>query len=163
MGTLSKSYGSCGGYIAGCNPLIELLKYTAPGFVFSVGLSPTNTAAALASLQVLQAEPQRVRTLHQRAELFLKLAKQQRLNTGDSQSTPVIPVITGNSLHALMVSRKMFEAGINVQPILYPAVEESAARLRFFINSTHSQKQIEYAVQQVSAAMREVNPSYFAD
>ncbi|MCA9134148.1 MAG: aminotransferase class I/II-fold pyridoxal phosphate-dependent enzyme, partial [Planctomycetales bacterium] len=60
MGTLSKSFGSCGGYIAGCQEMIELLKYTAPGFVFSVGLSPTNTAAAIASLKTLQAHPERV-------------------------------------------------------------------------------------------------------
>jgi 8-amino-7-oxononanoate synthase/acyl carrier protein len=161
MGTLSKSYGSCGGYIAGCQALVELLKYTAPGFVFSVGLSPTNTAAALASLACLKAHPERVKTLRQRAALFLRLAKRNGLNTGSSDQTPVIPVITGNSLHALMVSRKMFETGVNVQPILYPAVEEAAARLRFFINCTHSEEQIKYAVKKVTAALREVHPGYF--
>ncbi|MEZ6077492.1 MAG: aminotransferase class I/II-fold pyridoxal phosphate-dependent enzyme [Pirellulaceae bacterium] len=67
MGTLSKSFGSCGGYIAGSEALIELLKYTAPGFVFSVGLSPTNTAAAIASLNMLKLHPERVQTLHDRA------------------------------------------------------------------------------------------------
>lgn len=161
MGTLSKAYGSCGGYIAGCGALIEMLKYTAPGFVFSVGLSPTNTAAALASLQCLKAHPERVEILRQRSALFLREAKRNRLNTGSSGLTPVIPVITGNSLHALMVSRKMFEAGVNVQPILYPAVEEAAARLRFFINCTHSEDQIKYAVEKVTQAMHEVYPDYF--
>ncbi len=161
MGTLSKSYGSCGGYIAGCQALIELLKYTAPGFVFSVGLSPTNTAAALASLNCLKAHPERVETLRQRAALFLSEAKRNGLNTGDSDQTPVIPVITGNSLHALMVSRKMFEAGVNVQPILYPAVEEAAARLRFFINCTHTEQQIKFAVATVTEALKVVHPGYF--
>ncbi|MBX3422319.1 MAG: aminotransferase class I/II-fold pyridoxal phosphate-dependent enzyme [Pirellulaceae bacterium] len=162
MGTLSKSYGSCGGYIAGCRELIELLKYTAPGFVFSVGLSPPNTAAALASLSVLKSHPERVQTLHARSSLFLNEAQRLGLNTGSSSQTPVIPVITGNSLHALMLSRKLFEAGVNVQPILYPAVEESAARLRFFINCTHSEEQIRYAVQHTAAALREIHPGYFA-
>lgn len=161
MGTLSKSYGSCGGYIAGCQALVELLKYTAPGFVFSVGLSPTNTAAALASLNCMKKYPQRVETLRQRSALFLSEAKRNGLNTGDSNLTPVVPVITGNSLHALMVSRKMFEAGVNVQPILYPAVEEAAARLRFFINSTHTEEQIKYAVEKVTQALHEVHPAYF--
>jgi 8-amino-7-oxononanoate synthase len=161
MGTLSKSYGSCGGYIAGCKELVELLKYTAPGFVFSVGLSPTNTAAALASLAVLQSDPDRVRTLQNRSSLFLKLAKEAGLNTGDSNQTAVVPVITGNSLHALLLSRRMFEAGVNVQPILYPAVEESAARLRFFINCTHTPEQIEYAVKHTASALREIHPAYF--
>lgn len=161
MGTLSKSFGSCGGYIAGCKELIELLKYTAPGFVFSVGLSPTNTAAALASLTRLKAEPERVRTLQARSRLFLSEAKRHGLNTGQSADTPVIPVITGNSLHALLLSRKMFEAGVNVQPILYPAVEESAARLRFFVTCTHSEEQIRYTVEKAAEALREIHPAYF--
>ena len=63
MGTLSKSFGSCGGYIAGSKPLVEYLKYTAPGFVFSVGISPPNAAAALASLRLLEEEPERVARL----------------------------------------------------------------------------------------------------
>ncbi len=162
MGTLSKSFGSCGGYIAGSNELIELLKYTAPGFVFSVGLSPTNTAAALASLKVLREHPERVATLHARSKLFLELAQQAGLNTGSSRDTAVIPVITGNSLHALLLSRRMFEAGVNVQPILYPAVDESAARLRFFINCTHTEQQIRYTVDHTAKALRAISPSYFA-
>lgn len=161
MGTLSKSFGSCGGYIAGCKELIELLKYTAPGFVFSVGLSPPNTAAALASLQTLKVNPQRVEVLRARSKLFLEEAKKRGLNTGHSADTPVIPVITGNSLHALLLSRKMFEAGVNVQPILYPAVEESAARLRFFITCLHSEEQILYTVEKVAEALWEIHPAYF--
>ena len=63
MGTLSKSFGSCGGYIAGSKALVEYLKYTAPGFVYSVGISPPNAAAALASLRLLEEEPERVTQL----------------------------------------------------------------------------------------------------
>lgn len=79
MGTLSKSLASGGGYIAGCKELIEYLKYTAPGFVFSVGMSAANAAAALAALQVLKDEPHRVTQLHQRSQLFLNLAQQRRI------------------------------------------------------------------------------------
>src|SRR5437867_836061 len=93
MGTLSKSFGSCGGYIAGCKALVEYLKYTAPGFVYSVGISPPNAAAALASIKLLEREPARVARLQQRARLFLSLAKQQGLNTGMSKDTPVVPII----------------------------------------------------------------------
>ncbi|MCA9193624.1 MAG: aminotransferase class I/II-fold pyridoxal phosphate-dependent enzyme [Planctomycetales bacterium] len=156
MGTLSKSMGSCGGYIAGCKELVELLKYTAPGFVFSVGLSPTNTAAALASLRLLRKEPERIAALHRNSALFLAEAQRQGLNTGDSHDTPVIPIITGNSLHALLLSRRMFDAGINVQPILYPAVEESAARLRFFVTSMHNEEQIRFTVEQLATAYQDI-------
>jgi 8-amino-7-oxononanoate synthase len=156
MGTLSKSFGSCGGYLAGCREMIEYLKYTSPGFVYSVGLSPPNAAAALASLNVLQNEPQRVARLQARASLFLQLARERGLNTGLSNHTPVVPVITGNSLVALQLSHRLFERGINVQPILYPAVEESAARLRFFITACHSGEQIRCAVEATAEALKEI-------
>ncbi|RMG00252.1 MAG: aminotransferase class I/II-fold pyridoxal phosphate-dependent enzyme, partial [Planctomycetota bacterium] len=162
MGTLSKSFGSCGGYIAGVKPLIEYLKYTAPGFVFSVGLSPPNAAAALASLNLLKQEPERVRTLHDRSKLFLELAKERGFNTGMSKDTPVVPIIIGNSMHALLLSQAMFKRGINVQPILYPAVEEKAARLRFFLTSCHTEEQIRYTIDVMTEELNNISPEYLA-
>ncbi|MEQ8791620.1 MAG: aminotransferase class I/II-fold pyridoxal phosphate-dependent enzyme [Pirellulaceae bacterium] len=159
MGTLSKSFGSCGGYIAGCKEVVEYLKYTAPGFVYSVGISPSNAAAALAALRLLEKEPQRVAQLTARSKLFLELARQHGLNTGMSKDSPVVPVIIGNSLQALQLSRRLFERGINVQPILYPAVEEEAARLRFFITSTHSEAQIRETVEAVAEEAASINPA----
>jgi 8-amino-7-oxononanoate synthase/acyl carrier protein len=162
MGTLSKSFGSCGGYIAGCPEMIEYLKYTAPGFVFSVGMPPSNAAAALAALQVLEQEPERVARLQRRSEQFLQQARQRGLNTGMSHGTPVIPVIVGNSLHALQLSRRLFERGINVQPILYPAVEEKAARLRFFVTCCHTERQITKTVEAVAEELWAINPKCFS-
>lgn len=156
MGTLSKSFGSCGGYIAGNKALVEYLKYTAPGFVYSVGLSPPNAAAALAAIQQLEAEPWRAKQCRDRARLFIECAKKYGLNTGTSSGTPVVPVIVGSSVLALKLSRKLFEQGINVQPILYPAVEESAARLRFFITSAHSERQIRLTVNAVGQALIDI-------
>lgn len=160
MGTLSKSFGSCGGYIAGSNELVEYLKYTAPGFVYSVGLSPPNAAAALAALNLLQEEPERVSQLAHNSRLFLKLAKEAKLNTGMSNNTAVVPVITANSEYALRLAHGLFERGINVQPILYPAVEESAARLRFFITSLHTEEQIRTTVVAVSEELARIDPEY---
>ncbi len=159
MGTLSKSFGSCGGYIGGCRELIELLKYTAPGFVYSVGLSPPATAAALASCRLLQAQPQRVATLRQRSRLFLELAQERGLDTGLSKDSPVIPIILGNSLRSLQLSKALFLRGINVQPIVYPAVEESAARLRFFITSLHTEEQIRYTVDAIVEELAKIDRS----
>ncbi len=147
MGTMSKTLGSCGGYIAGGKELIEYLKYTVPGFVFSVGLPPAGAAAALAALRLLEAEPGRVARLRDNARLFLTLARGRGLNTGTSQDSAVVPVILGNSLSALRLSQAMLARGINVQPILHPAVEESAARLRFFITSLHTEEQIRHTVE----------------
>lgn len=156
MGTLSKSAASCGGYIAGSNALIELLRYTAPGFVFSVGMPPAQVAAALAAIETLEKEPERVERLRERSELFLRLCKEAGLDTGASGGTPVVPVITGNSMVALRLSNRLKADGINVQPILYPAVDESAARLRFFLTSEHSEEQIRFTVQRTAQHLIEL-------
>ena len=146
MGTLSKSLASCGGYIAGSAELVEFLKYTAPGFVYSVGLSPPNAATALAALTLLQHEPQRVTRLHALSDLFLELARERGLNTGHAGGTPIVPVIIGSSVKCLRLSRALFRRGINVQPIIHPAVPEHAARLRVFITTNHTETQIRNTV-----------------
>ncbi len=160
MGTLSKSFGSCGGYIAGSKALVEYLKYTSPGFVYSVGISPPNTAAALASLRLLEVEPERVAKLAENSRLFLTLAKERGLNTGMSRDSAVVPVIIGNSLHSLQLSQALFGRAINVQAILYPAVEESAARLRFFISSLHTEPQIRETVTAIAEELGKIDPVY---
>jgi 8-amino-7-oxononanoate synthase len=160
MGTLSKSFGSCGGYIAGCRAMVEYLKYTAPGFVYSVGISPANAAAALAAIRLLTEEPERVAWLHERARLFLTLARSRGLNTGLSKDSPIVPVILGDSVHCLRLSRAMFDRGINVQPILYPAVEERAARLRFFITASHTEPQIRHSIDVTAEEVERINPKY---
>jgi 8-amino-7-oxononanoate synthase len=146
MGTLSKSLVSCGGYIAGCKELIDYLKVTAPGFVFSVGMAPPVAAAALAALELLQREPERVRRLNERTTLFLQLAREGGLDVGGSIGASIVPVITGSSIRAGRLAQALFERGINVQPILYPAVPERAARLRFFLTAAHSEEQIRRTV-----------------
>lgn len=160
MGTLSKSFGSCGGYIAGCKAVVEYLKYTAPGFVFSVGISPPNAAASLAALKLLEREPQRVKRLHENSALFLSLAQQCRLNTGLSKDTPVVPIILGDSLLCLRLSQALNGRGINVQPIVHPAVEEHAARLRFFITSCHTEEQIRYTVAALAEELAKIDPAH---
>ena len=146
MGTLSKSLCSCGGYIAGRQDLIDYLKRMAPGFLFSVGISPPNAAAALAAVEILECEPERVRRLNDRAALFLKLARDGGLDVGGSIGAAIVPIITGSSIGAARLSQALFGRGINVQPILYPAVPERAARLRFFVTAEHTEQQIQGAV-----------------
>ena len=146
MGTLSKSLVSCGGYIAGRQDLIDYLKRMAPGFVFSVGMAPPVAAAALAAVEILEAEPERVRRLNDRAALFLRLARDGGLDVGGSIGAAIVPIITGSSIAAARLSQALFDRGVNVQPILYPAVPERAARLRFFLTESHAEAQIRDAV-----------------
>lgn len=162
MGTMSKSLGSCGGYIAGSQALVDLLKYTAPGFVYSVGMPPSAAAAALESLRQIERDPRRVAVLQARSALFLRLARERGMCTGMSAGTPVIPVIIGNSEHCLLLSRALRDRGVNVQPILYPAVEESASRLRFFITCRHTEAQIRHTVDAVAEELAKIDSRYAA-
>ena len=150
MGTLSKALAGCGGYIAGSKDLIKYLKYSAPGFVYSVGISPPLCAASLAALRLLKKEQRRVHRLQQRGMQFFESAKAKGLPTGLTAGYSIIPIITGSSIKAARLSNRLSHRGIAVQPILYPAVAENSARLRFFISSEHTQDQIHHAVTIVS-------------
>ncbi len=147
MGTLSKALVSCGGYIAGRAELIDYLKLVAPGFVFSVGMAAPTAAAALAALQILEREPERVRLVNERGALFLRLAREAGLEVGGSVGAAIVPIITGGSIRAGRLAEAMFRRGVNVQPILYPAVPERAARLRFFLTAAHREDQIRHSVR----------------
>ena len=151
MGTLSKTLASCGGYIAGSQALIDLLKYGAPGFVYSVGLSPVLAATSLAALKLLIGEPDRVQRLQNRSEAFLRACQTAGIDTGLAEGYAIVPTIVGSSTKATKISNKLFELGINVQPIIYPAVEERASRLRFFMSAMHTDQQIDYTVKTLAS------------
>jgi len=156
MGTLSKSLVSCGGYIAGRKELIGYLKRMAPGFVFSVGIAPPVAAAALAAVEILEREPHRVHRLNERAAQFLHLARDGGLDVGGSIGAAIVPIITGSSIGAARLSQALFRRGINVQPILYPAVAERAARLRFFLTADHTENQVRDAAAMLIEEARAV-------
>jgi 8-amino-7-oxononanoate synthase len=146
MGTLSKSLAGCGGYIAGATPLIEYLKCTAGGFVYSVGMAPPLAAAAVAALDVMRRDTSRVAALQRNGRHFLECARLHGLDTGASIGSAITPVIVGDSLKAVMLSQRLLARGINVLPIIHPAVPERSARLRYFVTATHTSEQIERAV-----------------
>ncbi|MFD9012618.1 aminotransferase class I/II-fold pyridoxal phosphate-dependent enzyme [Streptomyces sp. NPDC059552] len=145
-GTLSKALASCGGYVAGSRPVVEYLRYTVPGFVYSAGMTPADTAASLGALRMLRGEPERVARLAENAALFVHLAREAGIDTGDSHRTPVVPCIVGNSLKTLRLAEALFQQGISVNPILHPAVPEELARLRFFVTYDHTPGRIRQAV-----------------
>jgi 8-amino-7-oxononanoate synthase len=157
MGTLSKSLASCGGWIAGSRALVRYLRYTAPGFVYSAGLTAANGVAALTSLRLMLQEPERVARLQGNADRFHARCVALGLDNGPAKGgSGVVPVITGNSMHALVLSQRLGERGVNVQPIVYPAVPDDAARLRFFLSSTHTHDQLDHTADLVASTLAEV-------
>ena len=154
MGTISKALGSGGGYIAGRSSLIQYLKYTTPAFVFATACSPPNAAAALAAVRLAEREPERVARLHDRAQLFTKLAMDAGFNIGTSRDTPIVPVIVGDSMKCVTISHELLRQGIDAQPILFPAVPEKASRIRFFITANHTEEQIQRTIDTLVRCIR---------
>ncbi len=151
MGTLSKSLASCGGYLAGSAELIDYLRFTLPGFVYSVGLSPANAAAGGAALEILAQHPELPRQLQARSEFFRGLCRERGIDIGDSAGSAVVPCLTGASDRALRLADALSRRGINVQPIFHPAVEEGRARLRFFLTAEHTEEQLAITADAVAA------------
>lgn len=156
MGTLSKTLASSGGYIAGGHGLIEYLRYMAPGFIFSVGLSPPDTAAAMAALDILEREPQRTEQLRQRTRLFRGMARTEGLTVGGDENSPIVSLVVGNDLTCAALSLRLLEKGVHVQPILYPAVPMNTARLRFFITVDHTEEQFRHTLQEVARELEQL-------
>ncbi len=162
MGTLSKTLAAAGGYIAGAEPLVRLLKLTTPGFLFSVGLSPPVAAAAHAAIGLMQEETWRLARMRENGRLFLAGARARGLDTGFSIGAAITPVIVGNSPHAVLLSERLLARGYNVGPAIFPGVAENQARLRFFVTSQHTPKQIEDVLEATAEELQAVRsgPSF---
>ncbi len=145
MGTLSKTIPSVGGYIAGNSELITFLKHIVRAFVFSAALTPASAAAAKASFEVIEEEPERVQTLQGNVNYFIKGLQKRGFNTLNSE-TPIVPIIAGDDEPALMMAKLSQEQDIFVLPVLSPAVPSGASRLRANVTAGHTRAEIEQAM-----------------
>jgi 8-amino-7-oxononanoate synthase len=143
---MSKTLVGCGGYIAGSAALIDYLKCLSGGFVYSVGIPPLLAASVSKSLELMHREPERVAALQRNGAYFHKVAKEKGLDTGSGCGTAVSPIVVGDSISAVILSQQLFRRGINVQPVLYPAVPAKSSRLRFFLTAMHTEAQIDTAI-----------------
>lgn len=153
MGTLSKTLCGCGGYIAGSAALIELLRYTAAGFVYSVGMPPLLAAGSAMALRCLKEEPWRVQKVQHNSQRMLARAREAGLDCGVADGYAVIPILVGSSLTAILLSQLLFDAGVLALPIIYPGVPEGRARLRFFVSLRHTDAQIDEALEKTQALL----------
>ena len=142
VGTLSKTFASCGGFVTGKADVIDWMRYTMPGFVYSVGLSPVITAAAHAALRLVESESWRVERLRRNAELFVELAHESGLDTGPAIGRGVVPILFADSHETLAASSHLMEHGYYVPPIIQIGVPKDQPRLRFFLSATHTDAEI---------------------
>lgn len=151
VGTLSKAFVTCGGFIGGRQGVVDWLRFTLPGFVYSVGLPPPSVAAARCALQILKAEPKRLKQLHDNSRYFLRGARTRGLNVGTAIGAAVIPIMFSQTPTAIQAGNAALQAGFFVPPIVQIAVPKDLPRLRFFVTAGHHQWQIDVVLDAVAS------------
>ena len=153
-GTLSKALGACGGYIAARKEIIEYLKYSMNGFVFTAGISPPLAAACRKAIEIIRRDNSAVTRLHENIAYFVRRARECGMNTCLAGESAIVPVMIGSDADAVRLSARLLEKGVFVPPAMYPAVPRGESRLRFTISSTHSIEQLETAISELEKLMR---------
>ena len=146
MSTFSKSFASLGGFVAGDDDVIHYIKHFARSMIFSASIPPSNTAAALAALEVMRAEPERIVRLSQIAERMRNEYQRLGFNTGHSQS-PIIPIIIGDDMRTFDTWKLLFENGVFVNPVISPAVPTGSQLLRTSYMATHTDDQLDQVLE----------------
>lgn len=150
MSTFSKSFASLGGFIAGDDDVIHYIKHFARALIFSASIPPANTAAALAALQVMRTEPERIERLNRNAERMRREFSRLGFDIGNSV-TPVIPIIIGDDMRTFLTWKGLFESGVFVNPIISPAVPAGRQLLRTSYMATHTDEQLDRVLEAFAA------------
>ena len=145
MGTFSKSFASIGGYIAGDDDVIHYVKHHARSLIFSASIPGPNAAAALAALNVMRREPERIERFNQIAKTMRREYKNLGFDIGNSE-TPVIPIIIGDDMLTLKTWKLLIENGVFVNPIVSPATPPGRQLLRTSYMATHTDDQLDHVL-----------------
>lgn len=145
MSTFSKSFASLGGFIAGDEPVIHYIKHHARAIIFSASIPPSNTAAALAALEVMRTEPERIERLAEIGAYMRRELANLGFDIGNTVS-PIIPIYTGDDLRTVFAWKALFEEGLFVNPVISPAVPTGKQLLRTSYMATHTDEQLDQAL-----------------
>jgi len=149
MGTLSKALGGMGGFVAGSRDVIEYLVNRARPFIYSTALPPAMAAAAVAALDVIEAEPERRARLWHLRDRLHEGVRRIGFDTRDSRS-PIIPLLVGDADLALSLSNDLLAQGVYAPAIRPPTVPVGASRVRMSVTAGHSPAQIDQVLEALS-------------
>ncbi len=155
MGTFSKSLASLGGFIASDSATIEYLKHHSRPLIFSASMSPANAAAVLAALEIMQAEPERIARLWHNTKRMKEGLASLGYNLGDTE-TPILPVYCRDLTTAFKLCKRLEEEGVFVNPIVSPAVPPGQELIRISLMATHTDAQIDFALQKLGQVGKEL-------
>ncbi len=155
MGTFSKSLASLGGFIAADKDTINFIKHNSRSLIFSASMTPASAASVLAAIEIMVSEPERISRLWENTHQALKGFKEAGFDTGKSE-TPIIPLFIRDDIKALILTRKLLEDGIFVNPVVSPAVPKENCLIRYSLMATHTMEQIDSSVEKITKAAKEL-------
>jgi len=153
MGTFSKSFASLGGFVAGDAKVIDYIKHTARSLIFSASIPPSNAAAVLAALDIIESEPERRENLWKNGRRMKKEFDALGFNTGHSE-TPIVPIVVGNDMDAFVFWKELFDNGVFTNPVVSPAVPPGQAMIRTSYTATHTDDQLDQVVEVIAKVGR---------
>ncbi|HTR68142.1 MAG TPA: glycine C-acetyltransferase [Terriglobales bacterium] len=155
VGTLSKAIGALGGYVCGSRDLIDFLYHRARPFLFSTSHPPSVAATCIAAFEVLESEPERIEKLWENTRFWKKELGLLGFNIGGvntpASETPITPIILGDGKLTMDFSRELFQQGVLGTGIAFPTVPEGKARIRTIVTATHTQDELQQALEVLKA------------
>lgn len=146
MSTFSKTLASTGGYVAGESEVIDYIKHFGRSMIFSASITPPNLAAARAAFHVMQAEPERVKNARKNAK-YLRVGLQEMGWNVAAADTPILSIHIGDDMTTLSIWKELLDAGVYVNPVVYPAVDLDKALFRVSTLATHTREQLDQALE----------------
>mgnify|MGYP004470430979 FL=1 len=148
MGTFSKSLASLGGYMVASAKVCEYVRHNSRPFIFSASLTPASCATARAALKVIREHPEIVERLGDLAEYYRDGLAARGVPTvkAENKRIPIIPIYTYDAERTLLISKKLFEEGVYVNPVLPPATAPTECLLRTSLMATHTESVLDEAM-----------------
>ena len=155
MGTFSKSLASLGGFIGSDAATIDYLKHHSRPLIFSASMSPSNAAAVLAALQIMEQEPERIARLWRNTDRMKQGLKRLGFDLGAS-ATPILPVYCRSLMIAFQLCKRLQQEGLFVNPVVSPAVAPGHELIRISLMATHTDQQIDFALDKLGKVGKEL-------
>lgn len=156
MGTFSKSLASLGGYVAGKKEVVEYIKHTSRPYIFSASITPASVSSALAALNILKSEPERVKRLNDISDYMRKRLKENGVNIIESK-TPIIPIYTYDDEKTFLACKMLLDRGVYVNPVVSPATPVGKSLLRTSYTANHTKEIIDEAVEKIVEVLKLLN------
>jgi 8-amino-7-oxononanoate synthase len=153
MGTFSKSFASLGGFIAADKEVINFIKHNSRTLIFSASMTPASAATVLASIEIMESEPERIKHLWDMTVLALNGFKAAGFDTGKSES-PIIPLFIRDEIKALQLTQNLIAEGIFVNPVVSPGVPKEDSLIRYSLMATHTKEQVEESIEKITKAAK---------